>query len=86
MLKDCKNDYYFLQPIQTYSGVGGKTSDGKILHPINKKQQVLQMQDDTKAILQNLPEMVPGEEGLKDIVIVEAIKKSVQNDSKYVHL
>ncbi|THD66491.1 hypothetical protein E7Z59_11865 [Robertkochia marina] len=66
--------------------MGGKTSDGKILHPINKKQQVLQMQDDTKAILQNLPEMVPGEEGLKDIVIVEAIKKSVQNDSKYVHL
>ena len=83
---DCKNGNYFLQPMQSYSGVGGRTSDGKILQPIKGKQQVLQMQNDAKAILQNLPEMVPGEEGLKDIVIVEAIKKSAQNDSKYVHL
>ena len=34
------------------------------------------MDDDALAIMQNKPMLVPGEEGLRDIRIVEAIYKS----------
>ena len=39
-------------------------------------QQVLQMNDDALAIIQGKPVIVPGEEGLRDIRIVEAIYAS----------
>jgi glucose-fructose oxidoreductase len=40
-------------------------------------QQSLQMDDDALAILNGTEVMVPGEEGLKDIRVVEAIYRSV---------
>lgn len=82
----CKEGWYYLQPMQAYSGVGGKASDGTLFKPIREKQQVLQMQNDARAIHRNLPVNVPGVEGLRDIIILEAIKKSAGNDSKYVQL
>ena len=36
------------------------------------------MDEDAQTILQNKPFIVPGEEGLRDITIVEAIYKSVK--------
>ena len=39
-------------------------------------QQAKQMDDDALAIMQGKPMFVPGEEGLRDIRIVEAIYKS----------
>ncbi|MDZ4683344.1 MAG: Gfo/Idh/MocA family oxidoreductase [Saprospiraceae bacterium] len=41
-------------------------------------QQARQMDDDALAILQNTPNLVPGAEGLKDIRVVEAIYRSVE--------
>ncbi|NRA49815.1 MAG: gfo/Idh/MocA family oxidoreductase, partial [Phaeodactylibacter sp.] len=62
-----------LEPMQTYGGVQGITSDGKLLDKPVKNQQALQMDNDALAILNNTPVLVPGEEGMKDIHIVQAI-------------
>lgn len=70
---NCENGWYQLKPMQSYSGVTGTTSDGKTFPPIDGKQQALQMDNDALAILQNQSVAVPGEEGLKDICIVNAI-------------
>ena len=43
------------------------------------------MDDDAMAIMQGKPMLVPGEEGLKDIRIVEAIHKSA-NTGQLVRL
>ena len=79
---DCENGWYTLQPFSTYSGVKGKTSDGIVLPPFQRTQQAQQMDDDALSIINNKPMMVPGEEGLKDIKVVEAIYKSSKTGEK----
>ena len=45
-------------------------------------QQAMQMDDDAKAIMSNSPVLVPGEEGLADIRIVEAINKAAKSGNR----
>ena len=78
---DAENGSYYLDPFQSYSGVAGKTADGIILSPDPQNQQARQMDDDALSILNGTPVMVPGEEGMRDIRIVEAIYKSAANGS-----
>ena len=73
---DCQRGWYELKPFQSYSGVRGRTSDGKALDAYIPNQQARQMDDDALAILHNKPVIVPGEEGMRDIRIVEAIYQS----------
>ncbi len=73
---DGEKGWYELRPFQSYSGVRGKTSDGEVLNPFQGNQQAKQMDDDALAILKNSKPLVPGEEGLLDIRVVEAIFKS----------
>ncbi len=75
---DCAKGWYELSPFQAYNGVQGKASDGTLLNTYIENQQARQMDDDALAILQNRPVMVPGKEGMKDIVIVEAINASAK--------
>ncbi|WP_026934013.1 Gfo/Idh/MocA family protein [Christiangramia echinicola] len=77
-----EDGWYYLRPMQSYSGVRGKTSDGKILSPMGKNQQAVQMDDDSLAILNDRPVLVPGEEGMKDIHIVEKINQAAANNSR----
>jgi glucose-fructose oxidoreductase len=50
---------------------------GEIYHDYNVPwQQAKQMDDDAQAITQGKALLVPGEEGLRDIRIVEAIYKA----------
>lgn len=81
---NCNHGGYYLRPMQAYSGVRGKTSDGKILSPMGKNQQAVQMDDDALAIINNRKVLVPGEEGMKDIIIVEKINESAANASKRI--
>jgi glucose-fructose oxidoreductase len=74
---NCKNGWYGLSPFQSYNGIRGVTSDAKALEAAIPNQQSLQMDDDALAILNGTEVMVPGEEGLKDIRVVEAIYRSV---------
>lgn len=79
---NCQNGWYRLSPFQTYNGINGVTSDGVKLNAAIPDQQAKQMDDDSQAIIDATPVMVPGEEGLKDIRIVEAVYRSVQEKRK----
>ena len=73
---DCERGWYELEPFQSYSGIKGKTSDGRLLNAVIPNQQAKQMDDDALSIINQQPMLVPGEEGLRDIRIVEAIYQS----------
>ncbi len=68
-----------LEPFQAYSGVQGEASDGRLLNAVIDNQQAKQMDDDALAIINDQPMLVPGEEGLRDIRIVEAIYRSAKS-------
>jgi glucose-fructose oxidoreductase len=77
-----KNGGYTLSPFQAYSGISGETSDGIRLNANIPNQQARQMDDDCRVITDKATLLAPGEEGLKDIRIVEAIYKSVREKKK----
>ncbi len=81
---DCANGWYELAPFQSYSGVKGTTSDGTALDATIPNQQAKQMDDDANAIINQTPLLAPGEEGLKDTIVVEAIYRSVAEGGKKV--
>lgn len=66
-----------VSPYQPYAGVRAKSPAGEIFHDYQVPwQQAKQMDDDAQAIVQKQPMLVPGEEGLRDIRILEAIYRS----------
>ncbi len=75
---NCREGWYKLDPFQAYSGIKGSASNGEILNASIPNQQALQMDNDAKSILADKAVLVPGEEGLKDIRVVEAIYKSAR--------
>ncbi len=82
---DCDNGWYELKPFQSYSGVTGRTSNGDLFKAFKGNQQAKQMDDDALSILTKSPALVTGEEGLKDIRVVEAIFESSNNAGKRVN-
>jgi glucose-fructose oxidoreductase len=73
----CEKGEIRIAPYQAYSGVKATTPLGAINTPYSIPwQQAKQMDDDALSIMQNKPMLVPGEEGLRDIRIVEAIYRS----------
>ncbi|CAA9892851.1 Glucose-fructose oxidoreductase [Candidatus Methylobacter favarea] len=81
---NCEQGWYQLEPFQTYSGIRGSTSDGKTLDAFLNSQQARQMDDDAFAILHGQPLLAPGEEGLRDIRVVEAIFSSAKTGQRTV--
>ncbi len=80
----CTDGWYKLEPFQPYRGIRGITSDGTVIDREIPDQQARQMDDDALAILNDQPVLVPGEEGLKDIRVVEAIFKSAAMGKRVV--
>ncbi len=73
----CEKGVIEMAPYSAYSGVKGRSPLGEINTPYEVPwQQANQMDDDALSIMNNKPMLVPGEEGLRDIRIVEAILKS----------
>ncbi|MEX6688019.1 Gfo/Idh/MocA family oxidoreductase [Danxiaibacter flavus] len=73
---DAENGWFELSEAYRYGGMAGATSKGKMDFPqIN--QQAAQMDDFANCIVQKKPTIVPGEMGLQDIKIVEAIYRSI---------
>lgn len=72
-----------VEPYQQYAGVRAKSPLGEIYNDYQvPMQQAMQMDDDAQSIIQGKPMLVPGEEGLRDIRIVEAIYKSATTGQK----
>ncbi len=78
------NGWYRLHPFQSYSGVRGVTSRGDILQASPENQQAKQMDGDALSILNGTRPIVPGEEGKRDISILEAIQKSAREGKRVV--
>lgn len=79
----CQKGEIKIAPYQAYAGVKGVSPLGVINHPYQVPwQQAKQMDDDALAIMQGKPMLVPGEEGLRDIRIVEAIYKSADSGKR----
>ena len=72
------NGFFELEPAYAYSGIKGSTSNGPMNLP-NINQQAAQMDDFANCINQNKPTRVPGEEGLKDMKVVDAIYRSLDS-------
>ncbi len=79
----CSKGWYQLSPFQSYSGVQGITSNGTKLNATIPNEQARQMDDDTLSIINGTDVLVRGEEGLKDIRVVEAIHRSA-NEGKRI--
>ncbi|MDH7447531.1 Gfo/Idh/MocA family protein [Aquimarina sp. 2201CG14-23] len=78
----CEKGWYKLQPFQSYGGIHGTTSDrSTLLNQYIPNQQAAQMDNDALSIINNTTVLVPGEEGMKDIKIVEAIYKSAKTNN-----
>ena len=67
-----------MEPQSGYNGNRGSMSDGTIINFAIKSQQAKQMDEDCAALMAGTDLLVPGEEGLRDIRVVEAIYKSVK--------
>lgn len=75
---ECERGWYELAPMQTFTHIRGRTSDGRWLDKPLANQQVRQMDNDALAILNDTPVMVPGADGLADIRVVRAVLRSAE--------
>lgn len=81
----CTNGWFELDPASTYIPLAGRTSRGE-LNFEQESQQKLQMDDFAKHVLFDGPNLAPGEMGKRDMIIVEAIYKSIEEGNKKIPL
>ena len=67
-----------MEPFSSYLGNKGSHSKGIIDFPL-KSQQAKQLDEDCMALMNSTQLIAPGEEGLRDIKVVEAIYKATKN-------
>ena len=75
-----------LNPCHSYGPLSGRTSEGEEIKYPHKSQQMLQMDDFAKHILTGSTNVAPGEMGKRDMIIVEAIYKSIKEGGKKIPL
>ncbi|WP_419211391.1 Gfo/Idh/MocA family protein [Maribacter sp. X9] len=78
----CSDGWFELDPAHSYGPISGKTSNGNVISFPHQRQQALQMDDFAKHILMGTPNVAPGEMGKRDMIIVEAIYKSIAEGGK----
>ena len=69
--------WYECKPSFNGTGTEGETSDGKMDFP-HVVQQALQMDDFASCIKENRESRISGKEGLKDLIIIDAIKQAAK--------
>lgn len=78
---ETSHGWFKLSPAFEYSGIKGKTSEGEMSFPeIN--QQTAQLDGIADSILNSKENKASGEEGLKDLKIMEAIYKAVESGQR----
>ncbi len=83
---NCDKGWLKLSPFQLYHGIKGTTSDGKLINLDAQDQHVNQMDEDALSIINKTDVLVPGQEGQKDIRIIEALYKSASTNGKRILL
>jgi predicted dehydrogenase len=79
----CDKGEIKMEPYSGYAGLRGTSPLGMIYTPYDVPwQQANQMDDDAMSIMKKKPMQVGGEEGLRDIRVVEAIYKCAKNGRK----
>lgn len=79
----CEKGKIEMAPFSAYAGNKGKSPLGEINFPFQQPmEQVWQMDNDAQAIMDGKPQSVPGEEGLRDIRIVQAILESAEKGTR----
>lgn len=78
---EAENGWFELSPAYYYSGIKGKTSEGKMDFP-GVNQQALQMDDFADAIINERPTPVPGEMGRQDVKILKAIYEAMETGKR----
>jgi predicted dehydrogenase len=73
---------YELTEAFRYGGMKGSTPAGPMKFDPNVNQQALQMDDFAQCVVGKRPSRVPGEEGRKDMRIVEAIYRSIASGQR----
>ena len=79
---NCEDGWYELKPMQSYSGVTGRTSDERLFPAIKGMQQTVQMDNDALAIMGRGPALVSGQEGLRDIHLVTKIFEAARTGKR----
>jgi predicted dehydrogenase len=74
----CTDGFIELNPATAYSGLSGRTSRGEMKFE-HVFQQKLQIDDFAKCVIENKESIVKGEEGLRDMLIIDAIHKSIKS-------
>ena len=81
-----ENGWFELSPAYDYGPLNGKTSEGPLEFP-HLYEQALQMDDFASCVMNNQPyTTAPGEEGLQDMKIIEAIYQSIVNSRQEVQI
>jgi predicted dehydrogenase len=78
---DAENGWFELSPAYEYEGITGKTSKGPMQFP-QVKEQAVHMDGIAKAILENKPVPVPGEMGMQDVKILQAIYEAARTGKR----
>ncbi|MGV3658049.1 MAG: Gfo/Idh/MocA family protein [Chitinophagaceae bacterium] len=78
---ESENGWAELSPAYAYSGIKGKTSEGKMEYK-EVNQQALQMDDFARAIKEGRPTPVPGEMGRQDVKILQAIYEAMKTGKR----
>lgn len=73
--------WWRLDPAFSYSGIQGRTSEGPMDYP-QVNQQARQMDDFSDCILNNRQTPVPGEMGMRDVRILEAIYEAARTGNR----
>lgn len=77
-----KSGWFELSEAYRYGGMAGATVKGPMTYDPNVNQQALQMDDFVVCIREGKISRVPGEEGLKDMKVVEAIYRSIASGQR----
>ena len=73
--------WFNLLPAYSYGGIKGLTNEGELNFP-HINQQAVQMDTFSKCILDGTESDASGEEGLKDLKVIEAIYKAIENKTQ----
>ncbi|NZA26209.1 Gfo/Idh/MocA family oxidoreductase [Luteimonas sp. SJ-92] len=84
---DCERGWYALSPFQAYEGNVGRASDGTVFPAQlgeRPRMQAEQMDQDALAILAGTPPRAPGEQGVRDMRVLDAAFASVRGENRRV--